>query len=351
MSINGSSKAVSAEETGLISSAPVVTKKNVASWVHLLAGASGGLATAIVTSPLDVLRTRLQSDFYRTPSKGPDALQSTRPSQLAQSGHASNHKTMRIVSSIYRAEGWRAFFRGLGPSMAGVVPAAAIKFYVYGNCKNIAANIMGHAEDSPLVHAQAAICAGLASSTATNPIWLVKTRLQLDKASTAGDPSTRRYRNSIDCVRQVLRTEGVAGFYRGMSASYLGSIETALHLVLYERLKVGLRRWLEPTEGKGTPLWDEFSHWVSTSGAASSAKLAAGLTTYPHEVARTRLRQAPLEHGKPKYTGLVQCFRTIAKEEGMAGLYGGLAPHMLRSLPSAVITLGVYEFVLRFANT
>lgn len=54
-----------------------------------------------------------------------------------------------------------------------------------------------------------------------------------------------------------------------------------------------------------------------------------------------------MEHGQPKYTGLVQCFRTIAKEEGMAGLYGGLAPHMLRSLPSAIITLGVYEFVLR----
>lgn len=54
-----------------------------------------------------------------------------------------------------------------------------------------------------------------------------------------------------------------------------------------------------------------------------------------------------MEHGQAKYTGLVQCFSTIAKEEGMAGLYGGLAPHMLRSLPSAIITLGVYEFVLR----
>lgn len=57
-----------------------------------------------------------------------------------------------------------------------------------------------------------------------------------------------------------------------------------------------------------------------------------------------------MEHGQAKYTGLVQCFRTIAKEEGMAGLYGGLAPHMLRSLPSAIITLGVYEFVLRITG-
>lgn len=35
----------------------------------------------------------------------------------------------------------------------------------------------------------------------------------------------------------------------------------------------------------------------------------------------------------------------------MAGLYGGLMPHMVRSIPSAIITLGVYEFVLRFVGT
>ncbi|OQD63606.1 hypothetical protein PENPOL_c009G09975 [Penicillium polonicum] len=322
-------------------SIPVLTtKKAVSSWVHLLAGASGGMATAIVTSPLDVLRTRLQSDFYQPQNRGSDA--SSRPLQ------ASNHKTLRIINSIYRAEGWRAFFRGLGPSMAGVVPATAIKFYVYGNCKRVGAQLMGHTEDSAMVHAQAAICAGLATSTATNPIWLVKTRLQLDKTQTnTGGASTRRYRNSIDCIRQVMRTEGLGGFYRGLSASYLGSIETALHLVLYEQLKTRLNRSLEATEGPRTPFWNEVFHWVSTSGAASSAKLVAGLITYPHEVIRTRLRQAPVEHGQPKYTGLVQCFRTIAKEEGMAGFYGGLAPHMLRSLPSAIITLGVYEFVLR----
>lgn len=69
------------------------------------------------------------------------------------------------------------------------------------------------------------------------------------------------------------------------------------------------------------------------------------------QVIRTRLRQAPLENGVPKYTGLVQCFGLIAKEEGMAGLYGGLMPHMVRSIPSAIITLGVYEFVLRFVGT
>ncbi|KAJ5156578.1 Mitochondrial carrier protein RIM2 [Penicillium capsulatum] len=312
-------------------------------WVHLLAGASGGFATAISTSPLDVLRTRLQSDFYQpisrtsTSAPGPIIPQKT------------NHKTLRIIGNIYKAEGWKAFFRGLGPSLAGVVPATAIKFYVYGNCKRIGSQMLGYGEDSTLIHAQAAISAGIATATATNPIWLVKTRLQLDRAQTT--TGTRRYRNSLDCVQQVLRHEGLRGLYKGLSASYLGSVETALHLVLYERLKVILQKSLGPSDQKQTPTQKEITSWISTTGAAGSAKFAAALLAYPHEVIRTRLRQAPLENGVPKYTGLAQCFRLIAKEEGMAGLYGGLMPHMARSIPSAIITLGVYEFVLRFIGT
>lgn len=68
------------------------------------------------------------------------------------------------------------------------------------------------------------------------------------------------------------------------------------------------------------------------------------------QVARTRLRQAPLADGKPKYTGLVQCFRLVWREEGLIGLYGGLTPHLMRTVPSAAIMFGMYEGILRVFN-
>lgn len=43
----------------------------------------------------------------------------------------------------------------------------------------------------------------------------------------------------------------------------------------------------------------------------------------------------------------VQCFRSVGRQEGLPGLYRGLIPHIARSIPSAVIALGVYEAVLR----
>lgn len=68
------------------------------------------------------------------------------------------------------------------------------------------------------------------------------------------------------------------------------------------------------------------------------------------QVARTRLRQAPLEDGKPKYTGLIQCFKLVWKEEGMVAMYGGLTPHLLRTVPSAAIMFGMYEGILKLLH-
>ncbi|KAF1357334.1 mitochondrial carrier [Lizonia empirigonia] len=317
--------------------------------VHFLAGASGGIVTALLTSPLDVLRTRLQSDFYRdtqTPRQSQSQTSLTPARLLRPLQHL--RETSQIITSIYNLEGWRGFFRGLAPSIVGVVPATAIKFYAYGSCKSFGTTALGYKEDSALLHAQAAIAAGLVTATATNPIWLVKTRLQLDNPQASSAVRARQYQSTVDCVRKVVRQEGIKGLYRGLSASYLGTAETALHLVLYEQLKVVYRKSLK----HNSSLNDELSHWISTSGASGSAKFATVLLTYPHEVViRTRLRQAPTDSGCPRYTGLWQCFRSVGRQEGLTGLYGGLTPHMARSIPSAVITLGVYEFVLRLLGT
>jgi len=252
------------------------------------------MATAILTSPLDVLRTRLQADFYRSHLSLRHSLHSMPPSNSGYLHTSLRHirETFQILLSIQRIEGWRGLFRGLGPGLTGVVPASAIKFYTYGNCKRLVSETMNWEKDAAAVHIIAAATAGVVTGTATNPIWLVKTRLQLDKsrAEKGGGAMRRQYRNSFDCVIQVLRQEGFRGLYRGLSASYLGAAESTLHLALYEQLKILLARRGQRTYGdaRENTNWDQGKNWVSTSTAAGASKLLAVLVSYPHEVSIIR---------------------------------------------------------------
>ncbi|KAK1830255.1 mitochondrial carrier protein RIM2 [Podospora conica] len=324
------------------------------SWAHFVAGGVGGMTAATLTAPLDVLKTRLQSDFYQAQIRESRAAHVAGLNPIRAAGHHFK-ETFQILTAVYRIEGPRALFKGLGPNLVGVVPARSINFFTYGNGKRLIAEYLNGGKDATWIHLAAGTMAGVVTSTATNPIWMVKTRLQLDKnvVEESGGVARRQYKNSWDCIKQILRNEGLRGLYKGMSASYLGVAESTLQWVMYERLKRSLARREELIQisGREKGTWDHVVDWFGNSGAAGSAKLVAAILTYPHEVARTRLRQAPTADGKPKYTGLVQCFKLVFKQEGMAGLYGGMTPHLLRTVPSAAIMFGMYEGILRLFGT
>jgi len=141
-------------------------------------------------------------------------------------------------------------------------------------------------------------------------------------------------------IKQIAREEGIRGFYKGLSASYLGVTEGTIQWVLYEKLK----RLNTESQGKGG-----FQEWARMLGSAGTAKCVASLITYPHEVLRTRLRQ-PMVNGVKKYTGLVQTLRLVIAEEGARSLYGGLSAHLMRVVPNAAVMFWVYEGILRWGE-
>lgn len=260
-------------------------------------------------------------------------------------------------SDIYREESPRALFKGLGPTLVGVVPARSINFYTYGNGKQIIANHFNNGQENTYVHLSAAAIAGIVTGTATNPIWVVKTRLQLSASNHKDMAGQRVIGSSWNTIKFIMREGGIRGFYKGLSASYLGVTEGTIQWVLYERLK----KLTANAEGKGGA-----QEWLGMLGSAGTAKCVASLITYPHEVRivlsgmsasilnssqvlRTRLRQ-PSVNGVLKYTGLVQTLRLVIAEEGARSLYGGLSAHLMRVVPNAAVMYSIYEGILRWGK-
>ncbi|KAK3105353.1 hypothetical protein FSP39_023268 [Pinctada imbricata] len=233
--------------------------------------------------------------------------------------------------SIIANEGAVGLFKGLGPNLVGVAPSRAIYFFTYANMKMFM-NERSTNPDSHVVHSLSAVAAGFVSCTVTNPIWFIKTRLQLDQ----------KKENSLtcrQCIQRVYRADGIRGFWKGITASYVGIAETVVHFVIYEYLKAELLSLnnLDSNNSSDTKYLD----FVKCMFAAACSKTCATLVAYPHEVARTRLR----EEGT-KYRNFVQTIRLVYKEEKWKGLYRGITTQLLRQIPNTAILMATYELVV-----
>lgn len=247
------------------------------------------MAAATLTAPLDVMRTRLQSNFYQAQLAASRAASGIPPpSQLSFARASLLHiqETFQILFAIPRVEGSRALFKGLLPNLVGVVPAKAVHFATYNRAKEFFKAAYNDGQEGAIIHAPAAICAGLVTGTATNPIWVIKTRLQLDRANAGSVIHNRRYNGVMDCVMKTVRHEGVKGLYRGLSASYLGISETTIQWVLYERWMSMLRARKEELANskREWTAWDNAIVWGGPTFFGGAAKSVATFVTYPHEV-------------------------------------------------------------------
>jgi solute carrier family 25 protein 33/36 len=210
--------------------------------------------------------------------------------------------------------------------------------------------------------------AGVITVTVVNPIWVIKTRLQLQGlpsvqagleagGARAAAPGAVVYRGSWHALTQILREEGVRGLYKGLIPSIWGVSETAIQFVLYERLKSMIaartlqqqhvdthRACPAPSSSSSTSAPQTELRNLEYIAAAASAKVVASCATYPHEVIRTRLR----ERGASQiYSSALHCVRRVWVEEGMRGMYGGLFTHLLRVVPNTAILFFTYEKVAK----
>lgn len=87
-------------------------------------------------------------------------------------------------------------------------------------------------------------------------------------------PGLLKMRNSI---RMIYSTDGLRGFYRGLSASYVGSMETALYFVMYEKMKLLTSKTL-----------DKDTHPTQCMLIAAVTKATASLICYPHGMLNMR---------------------------------------------------------------
>mmetsp|Transcript_18186 Transcript_18186/g.46015 ORF Transcript_18186/g.46015 Transcript_18186/m.46015 type:complete len:332 (-) Transcript_18186:246-1241(-) len=304
-------------------------RTNAKQWQHALAGGVAGLTSVLMLHPLDVVKTRLQVQDGTPRTELP-----------------AYRGMVDAMRSAMRTEGWRALYSGLSPALVGSAASWGIYFFAYNRAKERNRAWMGVRELSPGMNLLSAAQAGSLVCVLTNPLWVIKTRLQLQRGG-GGPPGVNtlpagamRYTGLLHAVKCIAREEGLAGFYRGLGPSLLLVSHGAIQFMVYEELRRVATRGHSSVDQLG-------STEISVMGAAS--KLAASLVTYPQQVIRSRLQQRNSRYAL-KYRTAWNTFKVTLRREGVPGLYKGLVPNVLRVMPSSAITFVVYENVIRMLS-
>jgi len=284
----------------------------IAGFLGFLPGAASGVTKCIVGHPFDTIKVRMQTEGGFGRFKGP----------------------MDCLVQTMKLEGIRGLYKGVTPPLIGWFIIDSVMWRCYLEMQTIIrrtnTNVVRKGGELLISeHAMAGAVAGVVSCVVVTPIEQVKARLQVQYH----DRGSIQYSGPIDCMRKLVRNNGVRGLYKGFAGTVLFRLFISVYFAGYQSYLRLFRRKAVP-EGAA----------IFLSGGLAASTL--WLFAFPADVLKNRMMAQP--DVKPrKYESLRQCISYIYKNEGYRGFFRGFVPCMLRSFPTNGAAFVAAEAVLR----
>lgn len=174
-------------------------------------------------------------------------------------------------------------------------------------------------------------CASMCAESATFPIDMTKTRMQLYGSGASKAEGVGGRVGFFQCGLLILRNEGLQGMYRGVSAAVIRHIPyTGTRVGLYEFLRGKLCE-----EGQKPPIYLRFVMGFTAGGVAQTIAVPADLVKVRMQADGRLIASG--EISKPRYNSFFDALRKITAEKGVAGLWRGTVPAVTRA---ALVNLG-----------
>jgi len=232
------------------------------------------------------------------------------------------------VLKVWRTEGIRGLWKGMGTTFAMTVPAATAYMVTYDH---LLRNVMPEFISSPYLNPL--ICGVLARtmvSTAASPLELLRTNLQSTPKS-ASQPHTLK--SVFGDLQALVRVQGVQSLWRGLGPTLWRDVPfSGLYWANYEAWRSSLEH-----RGRHGPSVSFFCGVVSGTTAA--------VLTSPFDVLKTR-RQAllmSLPANSRSTTGSWPLLLKILRNEGTTALFAGLSPRIAKIAPACGVMIACFE--------
>uniref|UniRef100_A0A8D0C6Q0 Mitochondrial glutamate carrier 1 n=1 Tax=Salvator merianae TaxID=96440 RepID=A0A8D0C6Q0_SALMN len=311
--------------------------KQISLPAKLINGGIAGLIGVTCVFPIDLAKTRLQNQ---------------------QNGQRMYTSMSDCLIKTIRSEGYFGMYRGAAVNLTLVTPEKAIK---------LAANdffrfhLGKDGKKLTLMKEMLAGCgAGTCQVIVTTPMEMLKIQLQdagriaaqkkLMAAQAQLNPSTgagaaesivETRTTAMQITKELLRSKGVAGLYKGLGATLLRDVPFS---IVYFPLFANLNKLGQPSPDGKAPFYVSF---LAGCAAGSTAAVAVN----PCDVIKTRLQSLQRGVNEDTYSGIIDCARKIWRNEGPTAFFKGaycralvIAP--LFGIAQVVYFIGIAEFIL-----
>lgn len=259
-------------------------------------------------------------------------------------------------SSQSVSKSFRGLYRGLGVSIGITTPAVALYLCTYRQAKD---SLFPYLGESTYNYIASGIIAELTSSFMWTPLEVVKARLQISSSTSSGSFFAQ--------VRDIFGAEGIKGFYRGYFMGLAVFIPyNAVWWSSYENSKTISQRFgvreaaYQAALGSAlaTTLASSLAHpldliktryQVSTSESISSLIAAQSSPLINNEPDKKVLKGS--SHRGSDRLGIRYVLQNVLRESGWRGLYAGIGPRLMCSIPGSVISMAVFEYLKPDDNT
>lgn len=259
-----------------------------------LAGSFSGTCSTVLFQPLDLLKTRIQTN----------------------KGHSTG--MMGMTKNIVTTERLGGLWKGLAPSIVRTVPGVGIYFSAMHMMKTNLCNGKPSSMESIMIGASARCIAGGIMIPAT----VIKVR---------SESGLFQYRGIGEAFQKIYAKEGLKGLTSGILPTLVRDAPfSGLYLMIYQNLKTGCT-------GLAAFTGESSLHFL----CGVTAGCLASLLTQPADVIKTQMQ---LSHMK---TTIWSTSATIFHQSGMRGFLAGLAPRMLRRSLMASLAWTVYEKAMK----
>ncbi|MBA0816087.1 hypothetical protein Gohar_000785, partial [Gossypium harknessii] len=175
----------------------------------LVAGACAGVSSTLLTYPLELVKTRLtiEKNMY-------DGI-------------------LDAFLKILQKEGPGELYRGLAPSLIGVIPYAATNYFAYDTLRKVYRKVLKEEKIGNIETLLIGSLAGAISSSATFPLEVARKQMQVGALN-----GRQVYKNVFHALSSILKQEGIHGLYKGLGPSCMKLVPAAgISFMCYEACK------------------------------------------------------------------------------------------------------------------